>query len=84
MSLIASSDDLGRSNAIPGNGTAVVGPNRLPGFKDRPFLPYINAVDNSLYSIVSCLLAVYDIKRPADDQGTVIKLKPEFRSGFLS
>ena len=23
---------------------AVVGPNRLPGFKDRPFLPYINAV----------------------------------------
>src|ERR1700722_13959223 len=23
---------------------AVVGPNRLPGFEDRPFLPYINAV----------------------------------------
>ena len=23
---------------------AVVGPNRLPGFDDRPFLPYIDAV----------------------------------------
>ena len=23
---------------------AVVGPNRLPGFEDRPFLPYINAI----------------------------------------
>jgi cytochrome P450 len=23
---------------------AVVGPNRLPDFDDRPFLPYINAV----------------------------------------
>ena len=23
---------------------AVVGPNRLPDFEDRPFLPYINAV----------------------------------------
>jgi len=40
--------------------------------------------DNSLYSIVSCLLAVYDIKPPVDDQGTVIKLKPEFTNGFLS
>ena len=23
---------------------AVVGPNRLPDFEDRPFLPYINAI----------------------------------------
>ena len=23
---------------------AVVGPNRLPDFEDRPFLPYVNAI----------------------------------------
>ena len=23
---------------------SVIGPNRLPNFEDRPFLPYINAV----------------------------------------
>ena len=40
--------------------------------------------DNSLYSIVSCLLAVYDIKPPVDDQGNTLKLKPEFTSGFLT
>ena len=40
--------------------------------------------DNSLYSIVSCLLAVYDIKSPVDDQGNTLKLKPEFTSGFLT
>jgi hypothetical protein len=40
--------------------------------------------DNSLYLIVSCLLAVYDIKPPVDDQGTVIKLKSEFTNGLLS
>ena len=32
--------------------------------------------DNSLYLIVSCLLAVYDIKPPVDDQGNITKLKP--------
>jgi cytochrome P450 len=155
---------------------AVVGPNRLPDFHDRPFLPYINAIikeslrwnlvvplaiphsstdddvyngfyipkgtivmgnawsimhdhkafdnphefqperflkdgklnpyvrdpdcavfgfgrricpgrhlsDNSLFSIVSCLLAVYDIKPPVDDQGNTIQLKPEFTGGLLT
>ena len=40
--------------------------------------------DNSLYSIVSCLLAVYDIKPPVDDQGNIIKFDAEFTSEFLS
>ena len=40
--------------------------------------------DNSLYSIISCLLAVYDIKPPVDDQGNTLKLKPEFTTGLLS
>ena len=43
--------------------------------------------NNSFYSIVSCLLAVYDIKPPppVDDQGNdTVKLKPEFTSGILT
>ena len=40
--------------------------------------------DNSLYSLVSCLLAVYDITPPVDDQGNTIKLKPEFTTGLLT
>ena len=40
--------------------------------------------DESLYLIVSCLLAVYYIKPPVDDKGNTIKLKPEFTSGFLT
>ena len=40
--------------------------------------------DNSLYSIVSCLLAVYDIRPPVDDQGNTLKLKPEFTGGLLT
>ena len=40
--------------------------------------------DNSLYLIASSLLAVYDIKPPVDDQGNVIKLKPEFTNGLLT
>ena len=40
--------------------------------------------DSSLYSIASCLLAVYDIKPPVDDQGNTLKLKPEFTSGHLT
>ena len=40
--------------------------------------------DSLLYIIVSCLLAVYDIKPPVDDQGNTIKLKAEFTSGLIS
>ena len=39
--------------------------------------------DNLLYILVCCLLAVYDIKPPVDDQGNVIKLKAEFTGGLL-
>ena len=45
--------------------------------------PGIHLSDNSLYLIASCLLAVYDIKPPVDDQGNVIELKPEFTNGIL-
>ena len=36
---------------------AVVGPNRLPDFHDRPFLPYINAVvkESSRWNLVTPL-----------------------------
>ena len=40
--------------------------------------------DNSLYSIASCLLAVYDIKPPVDDQGNILKLEPKFTTGLLT
>ena len=40
--------------------------------------------DDSLYLNVSCLLAVYDIKPLVDDQGNILKLKPEFTTGLLT
>jgi len=40
--------------------------------------------DNSLFLIVSCSLAVYDIKPPVDDQGIAIKIEPEYSNGLLS
>ena len=40
--------------------------------------------DNSLYLMVSSILAVYDIKPPVDDQGNTIKLEPEFTTGILT
>ena len=40
--------------------------------------------DNSLYSIVSCVLAVYDITPPVDEQGNTVKLKPEFTTGLVT
>ena len=39
--------------------------------------------NNSLYIIASCLLAVYEIKPPVDDQGNIIQLKAEFTDGVL-
>ena len=39
---------------------------------------------DSLYLIASCLLAVYDVKPPVDDQGKALKFKPEFTSGLLT
>ena len=46
--------------------------------------PGRHLADNSLYLIVSCLLAVYDIKPPVDDQGNIIKFEADFTSEFLS
>ena len=40
-------------------------------------------VDNSLYILASCLLAVYDITPPVDDRGNAIELKPEFTSSLV-
>jgi cytochrome P450 len=40
--------------------------------------------DNSLYLIVSRLLAVYDIKPAVDDHGNILEVKPEFSNGLLS
>jgi len=51
----------------------------------RRICPGRHLSDTSLYSIASCVLAVYDIKPPVDDQGNKLKLKPEFRrSGLLT
>ena len=40
--------------------------------------------DNSRYSIVSSILAVYDIKSPLDEFGKPKELKADYTSGFLS
>ena len=40
--------------------------------------------DNSLYAIVSSLLAVYDITPPVNEHNNTVKLKPEFTPGLLS
>jgi len=55
--------------------TGIIFPSICPG-------RYLS--DSSLYSIVPCVLAVYDIRPPVDDQGAIIKLKPEVTSGLLS
>ena len=39
--------------------------------------------DNSIFLMVACLLAVYDIKPPVDDQGNAIKLIPDFSNGLV-
>jgi hypothetical protein len=46
--------------------------------------PGRHLADNLLYSTVSCLLAVYDIKPPVDDKGNPIKLEADFTSEFIS
>ena len=46
--------------------------------------PGRHLADNLLFSIVSCLLAVYDIKPPVDNMGNPIKLEADFTSEFLS
>ncbi len=40
--------------------------------------------ENSLFSIVSHVLAVYDIKPPLDKDGKEVEMKPEMTSGMLS
>ena len=40
--------------------------------------------DSSLYLIASCVLAVYNIKPPVDNQANVIELKPEFTHRLLT
>lgn len=50
----------------------------------RRICPGRHLSDSSLYAFASCLLAVYDIKPPVNDQGNDIELKPEFTSGLLS
>ena len=50
----------------------------------RSHCPGRHLSDNSLYLISTCLLAVYDIKPPVDDQGTIIQLKPDFDSAAVS
>ena len=54
-------------------------PEHLPSI-----CPGRHLADNSLFLMVSCLLAVYDIKPPVDDQGNAIKLKPDFSNGLVS
>ena len=48
------------------------------------FCPGKHFANNSLYILASCLLAVYDITPPVDDQGNAIELKPEFAGGLIS
>jgi len=50
----------------------------------RRICPGRHLSDNSLYLIVSRLLAVYDIKPAIDDQGDTVGVKPEFSDGLLS
>ena len=40
--------------------------------------------DNSLYSIISSVLVVYNINAPVDETGTPKQLEANYRSGLLS
>ncbi len=46
--------------------------------------PGRHLADNSLYAIVSSVLAVYDITPPMDNTGKPVKLQPELTTGLLS
>ncbi|PPQ89157.1 hypothetical protein CVT25_006529 [Psilocybe cyanescens] len=50
----------------------------------RRICPGRHMSNNSLYSVISSVLAVYDITPPLDNLGNPIEVKPEFSSGFLS
>ena len=80
-------DVMDPDSAVFGFGRRLVDPVHSTTYILWTFLPRIcpgrHLSDNTLYSIVSCLLAVYDIQPPVDDQGNIIKLKPEFTGGLL-
>ncbi|KIJ97235.1 hypothetical protein K443DRAFT_257636 [Laccaria amethystina LaAM-08-1] len=50
----------------------------------RRICPGRHMSDNSLYSIVSSVLAVYNIKAPLDEFGKPKEVKADYTSGFLS
>ncbi|KAF9479115.1 cytochrome P450 [Pholiota conissans] len=50
----------------------------------RRMCPGRHMSDNSLYAIVSSVLAVYNISAPLDEQGKPVEMKAEVTSGLLS
>lgn len=58
--------------------------NKLTLFLCFSICPGRYMSDNSLYAIVSSVLAVYVIKPPVDENGNVVKPLAEFTSGLLS
>ena len=46
--------------------------------------PGRHLADSSLYSVISCVLAVYDIEQPFYNQENTLNLKPEFTSGLVT
>ena len=75
-------------SVVFGFGRRLVNPIYSPVYALTDFSPSIcpgrHLSDNSLYLIVSRLLAVYDIKPAVDDQGNALEMKPEFSNGLLS
>ena len=69
-----------------GFGRRSVDPTYFPPYMliNPSICPGRHLSGNSLYSIISCVLAVYNITPGVDDQGNSIKLKPEFTSGLMS
>ncbi|PPQ75950.1 hypothetical protein CVT26_005853 [Gymnopilus dilepis] len=50
----------------------------------RRICPGRHMSSDSLYAIISCVLAVFDIKPPKDEHGNNVQLKPDFTTGMLS